>query len=368
MPRYIFEPEALALTGRPQPVTFFLTFEGRNRVTDLWTIDDDDNLVDPIINGVLIADASTGLVGPFAGPDDYNVLWLQAGTNVEGRESITAVRSSESQPDPGGGEEGEVPPTRTIATGAGLSGGGTLAADRTIEINFGTGVNQVPRGNDSRLSDARTPTAHASSHATGGSDPMVIPQSQVTNLVSTLAAKADLVGGKVPTSQLPALSSGATYVVSTQAAMLALLAGIGDICIRPDLDKSYVLAAMPPSTLSNWVELLATDIVQSVNGQIGIVSLTAANVGAAATSHAHSASDVTSGTLSTSRLPTIPVSLAPAGTNITVDKSGGTWPARPTSRTDIIVRWRGADPSPAIVASGTSGMIDGVDIREIPAT
>lgn len=54
----------------------------------------------------------------------------------------------------------------------------------------------------------------------------------------------------------------------------------------------------------------------------------------------------------------------PAGTTITVLKSsGGTWPARPTTRADIIVAWKGPDPSPAIVVSGTGGMLDNVDYR-----
>lgn len=53
----------------------------------------------------------------------------------------------------------------------------------------------------------------------------------------------------------------------------------------------------------------------------------------------------------------------PAGTTITVLKSGGVWPARPTTRTDIFVQWKGADPSPSIVTSGTGGMYDNVDSR-----
>lgn len=53
----------------------------------------------------------------------------------------------------------------------------------------------------------------------------------------------------------------------------------------------------------------------------------------------------------------------PAGTTLTVLKSGSSWPARPTSRADIVVQWKGADPSPAIVSSGTGGMLDGVDVR-----
>jgi hypothetical protein len=64
---------------------------------------------------------------------------------------------------------------------------------------------------------------------------------------------------------------------------------------------------------------------------------------------------------------TLPISLMPAGTTLTVIKNGS-WPARPTARTDIVVRWRGADPSPPIVSSGTGGMLDNVDERQIPAT
>lgn len=65
---------------------------------------------------------------------------------------------------------GSVPTTRTITAGTGLTGGGTLAADRTLSADFGTGAGKVTQGNDARLSDARTPTAHATSHKHGGSD------------------------------------------------------------------------------------------------------------------------------------------------------------------------------------------------------
>jgi hypothetical protein len=44
--------------------------------------------------------------------------------------------------------------------------------------------------NDARLSDSRTPTAHATTHASAGSDPLTLDESQITGLVSDLAAKA----------------------------------------------------------------------------------------------------------------------------------------------------------------------------------
>ncbi|MBS1838935.1 MAG: hypothetical protein JST64_14675, partial [Actinobacteria bacterium] len=60
---------------------------------------------------------------------------------------------------------GEVPAARTITAGTGLTGGGDLTADRTLTVDFGAGAGKVTQGNDSRLSDARTPTAHVHSAA-----------------------------------------------------------------------------------------------------------------------------------------------------------------------------------------------------------
>lgn len=83
-----------------------------------------------------------------------------------------------------------VPTSRQVIAGTGLTGGGTLAADRTLTVSFGTTATTVCVGNDARLSDARTPTAHAASHGSGGSDPITVAQSQVTGLTVALDAKA----------------------------------------------------------------------------------------------------------------------------------------------------------------------------------
>ena len=55
---------------------------------------------------------------------------------------------------------GYVETTRTLTAGTGLTGGGTLAADRSFNVAYGTSASTACEGNDSRLSDARTPTAH----------------------------------------------------------------------------------------------------------------------------------------------------------------------------------------------------------------
>jgi hypothetical protein len=84
--------------------------------------------------------------------------------------------------------------TQVIA-GTGLTGGGTLAADRTLAVAYGTAAGTAAQGNDSRLSDARTPTPHAASHGSGGSDPVTVAQAQVTGLAAALALLLQLSGG-----------------------------------------------------------------------------------------------------------------------------------------------------------------------------
>lgn len=127
----------------------------------------------------------------------------------------------------------------------------------------------------------------------------------VTGLQAALDAKADLVGGVIPTSQLPTLAINDVFTVASQSAMLALTAQRGDMAIRTDTepDSVFVLSTDDPTQLANWKQI-SFGTVTSVNGQQGIVVLGAADVGAAATSHSHNASDVNAGTLNIARIPT----------------------------------------------------------------
>jgi len=54
----------------------------------------------------------------------------------------------------------KVPTTRNVSAGTGLTGGGALSADVTLTVSYGTTSTTACVGNDSRLSDARTPLAH----------------------------------------------------------------------------------------------------------------------------------------------------------------------------------------------------------------
>jgi hypothetical protein len=84
--------------------------------------------------------------------------------------------------------------------------------------------------------------------------------------------------GLVPTSALPPLAINDVSVVVDQAAMLALTAQRGDMAIRSDSGKTYVLSADTPSVLSAWKEVLAAGQVTSVAGRTGIITLAISDV------------------------------------------------------------------------------------------
>ena len=101
--------------------------------------------------------------------------------------------------------------------------------------------------------------------------------------------------GKLADSVVPKIAMTNTFVVASQTAMLGLsTAQEGDVAVRTDLNKSFILKASPYSTLANWQELLTpTDAVTSVNGSTGAVSITLAGLGgvAASTYNTHVASN-----------------------------------------------------------------------------
>lgn len=129
---------------------------------------------------------------------------------------------------------------------------------------------------------------------------------------------ATLSSGKIPTSQIPSVALSEVFVVATQVAQLALTTQQGDIVIRSDQNRTYVRNAGTAGTMADYTELSSpTDAVTSVNGQTGLVVLGKGDIGLdnvdntsdaakpisaavatalsgkAATSHTHTASNIT---------------------------------------------------------------------------
>jgi hypothetical protein len=124
--------------------------------------------------------------------------------------------------------------------------------------------------NSQKITSLGTPTLTTDAATKAYADLMIpLTQKGVANGVAELDAD-----GLVPVHHLPALSITTTQVVATQAAMLALTAQTGDVAVRTDVNKSFILTTTPATTLGNWQELLTpTDAVLSVDGQTGTVSL-----------------------------------------------------------------------------------------------
>jgi hypothetical protein len=92
-----------------------------------------------------------------------------------------------------------------------------LGLGNAAVLSVGTSTNTVAAGDDARLSDARTPLAHAATHGVAGSDPVTVAQSQVTDLTADLALLAPLAGAtftgavSVTGADLSVLGTGKGY-------------------------------------------------------------------------------------------------------------------------------------------------------------
>lgn len=122
-------------------------------------------------------------------------------------------------------------------------------ADDTTNIHGITDTANLVYTSDSRLTDSRTPTAHASSHGTAGSDAITIAQSQVTNLTTDLSAKANLAS---PTfTGVPAAPTAAAATNTTQIATTAF--------VRTEVSNLVASAPAALDTLNELATALGND-------------------------------------------------------------------------------------------------------------
>ncbi len=145
----------------------------------------------------------------------------------------------------------------------------------------------------------------------GTTDNIATAKQEVIDMLGTAASKdVGTAAGNVPVldtngklveSILPAIAIVDTFVVANQAAMLALNAQKGDVAIRTDINKSFILQSTPASTLVNWQELRTpTDNVLSVNGKTGMVVLTGTDITSSFTAATTRTNVATGETLATS--------------------------------------------------------------------
>jgi hypothetical protein len=130
-----------------------------------------------------------------------------------------------------------------------------------------TQLNTRDTNNRARANHTGTQTASSISDFSSASDARIAAAAGVS--IATLS------GGKIPSSQLPALALTDVFVVASQVAQLALTAEEGDVAIRTDQNRSYIHNGGVAGTMADWSELLTpTDAVFSVNGEVGAITLT----------------------------------------------------------------------------------------------
>lgn len=123
----------------------------------------------------------------------------------------------------------------------------------------------VGLANVDNTSDVNKPVSTATQTALNAK--IGVAQLGAANGVAQLGADQKLL-----VSQIPATAITDTSVIASQAAMLALTAQVGDVAVRTDILKSFILRAEPATVLGNWQELLTpTDSVQTVFGRAGTV-------------------------------------------------------------------------------------------------
>ncbi|MEV5915824.1 hypothetical protein AB0M00_43945 [Streptomyces chartreusis] len=111
----------------------------------------------------------------------------------------------------------------------------SLGLGNAATRNVGTTTGTVTAGDDSRLTDARTPTAHAASHATGGSDPVTAaaigadPAGTATTAVTTHTGATDPHGDR---SWADSKFATTTDLGTTNAAVTDLDAFVQDCLTR----------------------------------------------------------------------------------------------------------------------------------------
>jgi hypothetical protein len=162
---------------------------------------------------------------------------------------------------------GGVPTSRQVIAGTGLTGGGDLSADRTFVVAYGTSATTAARGDDSRLSDPRTPLAHTH------------PISEVVNLQAGLDGKETAgAASAAMTAHLAASDPHPQYLTAAEgnAAYATVAAVAGKATKKTVMPRTVTSGDVPLNTAgSSWAPLTGspTLTVPAVAGDLIVVEL-----------------------------------------------------------------------------------------------
>lgn len=194
----------------------------------------------------------------------------------------TAAQWTAANPVLASGEMGFETDTKEYKFGDGTTAWTTLLywiSDVATHTHTATQISDSTTTGRSVLTAADAAAARTAIGA--GTSNLAIGTSGSTAMVGNKTFAFSEITGILGTSQLPPLAINETFAPANQAAMLALTAERGDVAIRVDTGKTYILATDSPSTLADWKQITAVGDVTSVAGRTGVVVLTKTDVGLA---------------------------------------------------------------------------------------
>jgi hypothetical protein len=246
------------------------------------------------------------------------------GTKLDGIEALADVTDTANVTAAGA----EMTSNKNAASGyAGLNGSSKLTGSQQV---YGTGVNTACEGNDSRLSDARAPTNHASNHTDGTDDIQNATAAQKGLATAVQITKLDGIEALADvTDAANVAAAGALMTTLADAKGDIFAASAADTVARLPIgsDDNVLIADSGETTGIKWAVLSHLDL-----SNIGTNSHATIDTHIAATA-AHGATGAVVGTTNTQTLTNKTLTTPTIGdfTNATHDHSdaseGGTLPA-----------------------------------------
>jgi hypothetical protein len=226
-----------------------------------WTIDSGVISTAKIADGAVTFDKIANVTGPAllgrqaATVGSAEAITLGGGLSIDGSKQLTITAPFAQQ-------------SLTMTAGAGLTGGGDLSASRTFAVSYGTTAGTACEGNDSRLINARDPTAHTHALAdlqqggattnqvvTWNGSAWVPSSPSGTGTVTSVTGGTGLSGGTITTSGTLAVSYGTSAGTACEGNDSRLINARQPTAHTHDATDSYVGEIETPAVRTYTIDL-----------------------------------------------------------------------------------------------------------------
>ena len=220
--------------------------------------------------GDVIYGGTAGAPTALAKGADGTVLTISASTHLPvwqaaaGTGTVTSVTAGNGMTQSG---TSTINPTLDVVSAAGTAGSvGTLVVTSdAVGVSLGTTSTTAAAGNDSRLSDARTPTTHASTHYPAGADPVnahpfhgVVSRSSVPGPLPSTITSASNINFAFSSSNITYYRNSVKTIVTTDKTVsLVSGAGLYWIYFSDDAGTLSASTTFPGVTASSGYVLIA---------------------------------------------------------------------------------------------------------------